>query len=55
MEVPVKFEQDGASVTASGAFTLLQTDFGITPMSVLGGAIKVEDQMELQFRITARQ
>lgn len=54
LEVPVRFEQDGASLVASGAFTLLQSDFGITPMSVLGGAIKVEDQMALQFRISAR-
>jgi hypothetical protein len=54
MEVPVILEHGAGSLTASGAFTLLQSDFGITPMSVLGGAIKVEDQMELQFRITAR-
>jgi len=54
LEVPVKFEESAGRLAASGAFTLLQTDFGITPMSVLGGAMRVEDQMELQFRIVAR-
>ena len=54
LDVPVKFEESAGQLAASGAFTLLQTDFGITPMSVLGGAMRVEDQMELQFRIVAR-
>jgi polyisoprenoid-binding protein YceI len=54
LDVPVKFEESAGRLAASGAFTLLQTDFGITPMSVLGGAMRVEDQMELQFRIVAR-
>ena len=54
LDVPVKFEESVGRIAASGAFTLLQTDFGITPMSVLGGAMRVEDQMELQFRIVAR-
>lgn len=54
MMVPVKVEEGAGQLAASGAFTLLQSDFGITPMSVLGGAMRVEDQMELQFRIVAR-
>ena len=53
MQVPVSIQRSPASITASGAFTLLQTDFGITPMSVMGGAMRVEDPMELRFRIVA--
>ncbi|HEY0062130.1 MAG TPA: YceI family protein, partial [Telluria sp.] len=49
LEVPVSFEP----TAASGSFTLRQTDFGITPMSVLGGAIQVQDEMALRFRIVA--
>jgi hypothetical protein len=41
-------------VAASGTLTLSQTDFGITPMSIMGGAMTVLDPMELRFRIVAR-
>lgn len=44
--------QDGGLV-ASGSFVLNQTDFGITPMSVLGGAMVVADQLEIRFRLVA--
>jgi hypothetical protein len=51
--VPVKTEavQDGIAV--SGRLTFRQTDFGITPYSVLGGALRVEDELQLRFRIVA--
>ncbi len=53
MEVPVALAQSASSVSASGELRLLQTDFGITPMSVMGGAMVVQDPMELTFRIVA--
>lgn len=53
MEVPARIERSAGSLAASGEFTLLQTDFGITPMSVMGGAISVQDRMELRFHIVA--
>jgi hypothetical protein len=53
IETPVVIEQGRASVTASGEMRLRQTDFGITPMSVMGGAMVVQDTMELRFRIVA--
>jgi hypothetical protein len=53
IDVPVLIEQTEASMTASGQVRLLQTDFGITPMSVMGGAMVVQDAMELQFTIVA--
>jgi len=34
--------------------TLKQTDFGIKPISVGGGTIKVKDQVEIEFTIFAR-
>jgi polyisoprenoid-binding protein YceI len=34
--------------------TLKQTDFGIKPISVGGGMIKVKDQVEIDFTIFAR-
>ena len=53
VEVPVVVERSKTSVTASGELRLLQTDFGITPMSVMGGAMVVQDPMELRFKIVA--
>jgi hypothetical protein len=31
-----------------------QSDFGIVPVSVLGGAMQVQDRLDLQFRILAK-
>jgi hypothetical protein len=43
-----------AGITASGELTLKQSDFGITPFSVLGGALAVQDQLELRFELSAQ-
>lgn len=53
VDVPVTIEQTKTSIAASGELKLLQTDFGITPMSVMGGAMVVQDPMELRFKIVA--
>ena len=39
----------------SGELALRQTDFGITPLSVAGGAIQVQDEVKLRFDIHARR
>ena len=53
IDVPVRYERSAASLKASGELTLLQSDFGIKPMSVMGGALTVQDRMELRFAIVA--
>ena len=53
VDVPVTIAQSPASISASGELRLLQSDFGITPMSVMGGAMVVQDPMELHFNIVA--
>lgn len=53
LEVPVRLEETASMIKASGQFTLRQTDFGITPMSVMGGAMTVQDPVELQFTLVA--
>jgi hypothetical protein len=40
-------------MTARGRFAILQSDYGIVPFSVLGGALRVEDRVEIMFRIVA--
>lgn len=52
--VPAEVSINPERVTAKGTLLLNQTDFGLTPFSVLGGAIAVQDQMELRFEISAR-
>jgi polyisoprenoid-binding protein YceI len=37
----------------SGEFSILQSDFGIQPFSIMNGLIKVEDRLELEFKIIA--
>lgn len=53
LEVPVLIQRTRDGIAASGELRLLQTDFAITPMSVMGGAIAVQDQMELRFMLVA--
>jgi polyisoprenoid-binding protein YceI len=40
---------------ASGEFTLNQSDFGIKPISVAGGALKVKDELKFSFEMVARK
>jgi hypothetical protein len=40
---------------ASGEFTLIQSDFGVKPISVAGGALKVKDELKLSFEMVARK
>jgi len=40
---------------ASGELTINQSDFGIKPISVAGGALKVKDELKLSFEMVARK
>jgi polyisoprenoid-binding protein YceI len=51
--VPVLVTREADGVVATGALQLRQTDFGITPFSVAGGAIQVADVLEVSFVIAA--
>ena len=51
LEVPVALDLQDASVTATGEFQIRQTDFGITPFSVAGGAIQVADVVDVRFQV----
>ena len=54
LQVPAKIEADADGMSVAGRFSFEQTDFGITPYSLLGGAIAVSNAVELRFRIIAR-
>lgn len=43
----------GGALEAEGSFTIRQTDFGIKPYAVLGGALAVDDELSVRFRVRA--
>ena len=51
---PSRIDTTPQGLVATGTLQLRQSDFGITPMSVMGGAMTVQDTMELRYRIVAR-
>jgi hypothetical protein len=53
MPIPLAVDAEPGEWIVSGAFRLNQTDFGIVPLSLLGGAIEVQDAIDLRFRIRA--
>lgn len=46
-------DRDG-TLLAGGTVSLKQSDFGIVPFAVMGGALAVGDQLDLRFSIAAR-
>ncbi len=44
----------GGRVTARGSFVLKQTDFGMVPVTAVGGTIRVKDELEIQFVLRTR-
>jgi len=53
LRVPAVITSDGHGVRAEGSFTILQSDYGITPFAVMGGALAVQDPLELHYRLLA--
>jgi hypothetical protein len=54
VQIPVQIEKTVDALTVTGRLALTQTEFGITPLSILGGAIQVQDQVDIRFVIRAR-
>ncbi|MGB0449773.1 MAG: YceI family protein [Porticoccaceae bacterium] len=53
-EIVIEIEEASDSqLILSGKFSILQSDFGIEPFSIMNGLIKVEDSLELEFKIAA--
>ena len=53
LQVPAQIDADAGQVSVSGKLSFNQTDFGITPFSLFGGALAVRDAVDLRFRIHA--
>ena len=50
-----KFTLDGDELTATGNFTLKQTDYGIKLVSIAAGALKLKDELEFNFNIIGKK
>ena len=55
LTVPVAVWHNDRVLVATAVFNVNQTDFGIKPLSVFGGAIAVKDALKVRLRIVARR
>ena len=53
--VPVRVFIMGDTLKASGEFSVSQKQYGIAPVTVAGGAIKLKDEVKCTFNIVARK
>jgi hypothetical protein len=53
VEVPVHVVLADNRITATGSFQVNQTDLGLVPFSVMMGALKVKDRLDIRFTIVA--
>lgn len=51
--LPVRWSRTERGLSASGSFTLRQSEFGLTPFSALSGALSVTDELTVRFRVVA--
>jgi polyisoprenoid-binding protein YceI len=54
LRVPMKVRRDPDGLVASGEFTLRHSELGLTPFSIMMGAIVVQDEMRVKFEVSAR-
>jgi polyisoprenoid-binding protein YceI len=51
--IAAKIDTGSERIEVSGSFAINQTDFGIEPFSVLGGALSVQNRVDLSFALRA--
>jgi polyisoprenoid-binding protein YceI len=44
----------GGRITARGSFSLKQSDFGMVPVAAGGGAVRVKDELDIHFVLSAK-
>jgi polyisoprenoid-binding protein YceI len=53
VRIPVRIAATPSDVDVTGQIEVQQTSFGITPYSILAGALQVKDEVAIRFRIHA--
>jgi hypothetical protein len=54
-DVLLQVERDDQQLRARGELVLRQTEFGVTPLSILGGVIAVQDPVAIRFDLRAKR
>jgi polyisoprenoid-binding protein YceI len=54
VKFPAAVIEQPDTLTVIATFRILQTDLGITPYSILGGAVRVRDAIDIRVRLVAR-
>ena len=52
-DVPVQLQAAGNELSVTGSLVFKQSEFGIVPFSILGGALEVQDALDLRFAVQA--
>ena len=55
LQVPAQIDAGSDEYRATGRLSVKQTDFGIKPLSILGGALQVQDEVSVRFSIVAQR
>lgn len=53
IDVPFTVQRDSDQLAASGSFDVRQSQLGLTPYSLMLGALQVQDEMTIKFKIVA--
>lgn len=53
--ISMQVTRTGEMLRANGDFTLLQSTYGIKPVSVAGGTLKLKDELKFTFDVVARK
>jgi len=53
--VSARVSVNGSTLRAVGEFSIRQSDYEIAPVSAVGGAIKLKDELRFSFSISARE
>ncbi len=53
LSVPLHYERSPAGITVTGETTVKQSELGLKPFSAMLGALQVQDEMRVRFRIVA--
>ena len=53
IDVPFTLQSEPGRLSATGRVELRQTDLGLTPYSLMLGALQVQDAMTVKFKIVA--
>ncbi len=53
--VPVALQQEADTLEAHGRFTVSHAELGLVPFSIAFGALRVREDIDVEFRVSARR